>query len=327
MYTVRISTTDSQSEHRKPFLEADGRIRKFVGHGTTGDVYFKFYGSSGSTRLVRISGRDGQITYDGVSTPIRLKRIAGTSDPDWEPFEAGETVEIMLPDVSLQLGNITKLIIGLDYGNTRHAGKAWHLDEVVICDETRKTAFVFSYRDWLAVTLPYKTEVTLTPNHQPPNLFLSITPFDAIQVKFNEAVDHASFRLGASGETASCTIRYMDDYHGLNLTDDITGWRENTPGTPFAPAQYLWNDAQTLLIGPPQQGWPLSRFVCIDFTQALRSNQGNALIAQKQIIAQVIPPPPLDIVHVQAVAMHITTPPDPLPRTGLVISGLQKILT
>ncbi len=112
---------------------------------------------------------------------------------------------------------------------------------------------------------------------------VSIRPLDAVRFVFNDVVDRRTFRIRrTSAEPNALSISYADDARGTGRTEAAaTGarepWLESRSRNVTGYGQYAWQDSRTLLIGPPEGGWPAGKYVFFEFDKSLKDDVGNAL--------------------------------------------------
>lgn len=112
---------------------------------------------------------------------------------------------------------------------------------------------------------------------------VSIRPLDAVRFVFNDVVDRRTFQVRrTSAEPNALSISYADDAQGTGrtegaATDARAPWLESRSRNITGYGQYAWQDSRTLLIGPPEGGWPAGKYVFFEFDKSLKDDAGNAL--------------------------------------------------
>ncbi len=112
---------------------------------------------------------------------------------------------------------------------------------------------------------------------------VSIRPLDAVRFVFNDVVDRRTFRVRrTSAEPNTLSISFADDARGTGRTEAAATsarepWLESRSRSVSGYGQYAWQDSRTLLIGPPEGGWPAGKYVFFEFDKSLKDDAGNAL--------------------------------------------------
>lgn len=110
-----------------------------------------------------------------------------------------------------------------------------------------------------------------------------IRPLDAVRFVFNDVVDRRTFRVRrTAAEPNTLSISYSDDAQGTSraeasATSSREHWLQSRSRSVSGYGQYAWQDSRTLLIGPPEGGWPAGKYVFFEFDKSLSDDAGNAL--------------------------------------------------
>lgn len=110
-----------------------------------------------------------------------------------------------------------------------------------------------------------------------------IRPLDAVRFVFNDVVDRKTFRVRRTNtEPNTLSISYAEDVKGTtreeaSATNSREHWVQSRTRSVSGYGQYAWQDSQTLLIGPPEGGWPQGMYVFFEFDKSLSDDAGNAL--------------------------------------------------
>lgn len=110
-----------------------------------------------------------------------------------------------------------------------------------------------------------------------------IRPLDAVRFVFNDVVDRRTFRVRRTNtEPNTLSISYADDARGAtrqeaSATNSRGHWTQSRSRSVAGYGQYAWHDSQTLLIGPPEGGWPAGKYIFFEFDKSLSDDAGNAL--------------------------------------------------
>lgn len=122
---------------------------------------------------------------------------------------------------------------------------------------------------------------------------VEIRSMDGVRFVFNDTVDRRTLRVekAGSGKGNTLSIRYTEDVDGK---EDLAGaaalkmgtsWTENRGGKITSYGQYAWESDRTLIVGPPEGGWPQGKFVRFEFDRSVSDDAGNRLVNdQDQII-------------------------------------------
>jgi hypothetical protein len=133
--------------------------------------------------------------------------------------------------------------------------------------------------DWL----PYEGE---SQDHLRSDLsarLVRIRPMDAVRFVFNDVVDRKTFRVRrTAAEPNTLSISYSDDVRDAareeaSATSSREHWVQSRSSSVSGYGQYAWHDSRTLLIGPPEGGWPAGKLVFFEFDKSLSDDEGNAL--------------------------------------------------
>ncbi|HEX2913796.1 MAG TPA: hypothetical protein VH186_23525 [Chloroflexia bacterium] len=126
---------------------------------------------------------------------------------------------------------------------------------------------------------------------------VEIRPLDGVRFVFNDAVDRNTLRVTRTptGLANTLSIRYVNDPEGKVLSEEVrasrssVNWIENRTGQINGYGQYAWESDRSLIIGPPEGGWPQGKFVRFEFDRSLSDDAGNHLIHDRDqvIIASV----------------------------------------
>ncbi len=110
-----------------------------------------------------------------------------------------------------------------------------------------------------------------------------IRPLDAVRFVFNDVVDQRTFRVRRTAtEPNTLSISYSGDARGTSrgeasATSSREHWLQSRSRSVAGYGQYAWQDSRTLLIGPPEGGWPAGKYVFFEFDKSLSDDAGNAL--------------------------------------------------
>lgn len=136
---------------------------------------------------------------------------------------------------------------------------------------------------------------------------VKIRPLDAVRFVFNDVVDRRTFRVRrTTAEPNTLSISYADDARGAarqeaSATSSRGHWMQSHSDSVAGYGQYAWRDSQTLLIGPPEGGWPAGKFIFFEFDKSLSDDAGNALKGGRD---QVV------VAHVQSDARCVILRPE-----------------
>lgn len=216
--------------------------------------------------------------------------------------------------VSSGLGMLEQVTITLDSSGD------WFPTLIQIVDEKLGVTYVAQFAGAVAPGTP--TNVPLAADVTTPDGMVSfgdrertdlsrkliaIGKRDAVRFTFNHAVNPKTFKADRPGRQAkSLSIRYMDDDKGEKLTGEVSAKAIKDPTDPldfhdWTPSTdtrllsgfgtYLWEDAENLLIAPPEGDWPPGKYVRFEFDRSLADNSGNNLQGDRdQVIFLLVMP-------------------------------------
>lgn len=315
MYQVLIET--ATIDETPPYISSGAQ--QLLGPGTQSHVYFTLYGAQAASEKVSVSGSDARVTYGSQG-------VIGLAQPEGRrsrallargPFTAGQRTIICLEHLAhpLDLGEIDRVVIG---HTAENPGPAWYLKRVVVSDSSGQPT-VFEVNRWLIapddeITLaregaaetpgdqgtpvpPAPTPVPVEPLPDTGEIYqIDILSHSAARFVFNHSVNLTTFVGPGSGtdRARSLSIRYMDDMRGSNLTPEaratfsVENWVENPAKLIAHYGEYTWKDDRTLIVGPPEYGWPEQKYVRFEINQSLRDMNNQYLDRVYVLVAHVV---------------------------------------
>lgn len=265
--------------------------------GTEATIHFVLHGEKNTSQDISVSGKTGEIRYgsEPVGRLAQIRATDGTLTESTTPFLAGQTAVLEVAVEGLELGALHSVEISHNGSTT-----TWYPLGIEIEDAGHGTTYYAEIDTWLSLEQK-SVECELVSDYTTPDgevspkddivridlsrELLSIRPTDGVRFTFNDAVDLESFDpTRPEGRARSLSIRYTDELEGGNISPEVsatvgerTDWTLAESGVLTSAGTYIWEDERTLVLAPPEGGWPYGRCVRFEFDRSLHDDAGNRM--------------------------------------------------